>query len=145
MADQRQSRKNDYEEIPGQVIMMKTLPSFHYSLDDDGTAVTIPGSRGFVPPPILLQRSPPSYGETSTSREVANLDGHVQSEDQGVRPKSSLLPVAGLSSEEGYKSQLSSSAFDEFIIEGYEHVTYETSQCIFFNRLSDLITNYFRF
>lgn len=107
--------------------MMKTLPSFHYSLDDDGTAVTIPGSRGFVPPPILLQRSPPSYGETSTSRQVANLDGHVQSEDQGVRPKSSLLPVAGLSSEEGYKSQLSSSAFDEFIIEGYEHVTYETT------------------
>lgn len=136
MADQRQCRKRDYDEIPGEVIIMNTIPSLKYSSGGDGAVVIIPGSRGFVPPPVVIQRSPPSYNEASSLPQVANLDGYVQSIEQGARPK--LPPVAGPSSEADYRSHLSSSAFDEFIIEGYEHVTYETSECILLilNRLN---------
>lgn len=123
MADQRQFRKRDYEEIPGQTVFMTGATSC--TISGDGT-VTVHGVKGFVPPPIVLQRSPPSYNDVTDSRKVANLDGLVQPDEEGAV----ALPVAGPSSEPDYGNRLSNNPFDEFIIEGYENVTYEPSQWI---------------
>ena len=120
MADQRQFKKRDYEEIPGQIVVMTGNTS--YTISGDGT-VTVPGSRGFIPPPVMFQRAPPSYNDATDSRKVANLDGLVQSADEGAI----ALPVAGPSSEPEYRSHISSNPFDEFTIDGYENVTYEPS------------------
>jgi hypothetical protein len=131
MADQRQSRNNDYLDIPGEVFIMKNLSSFG-QISGDASVVTVSGSQGFIPPPIVLQRSPPSYNEASDSRPVAVLDGYVPAAGQGVKPKIPQQPpaaVAGPSTEPEYESNISSNAFDEFIIEGYENVTNEPSQC----------------
>lgn len=120
MADQRQFRKKDYEEIPGQIVVMTGAPS--YNISGDGTVI-VPGVQGFVPPPITFQRAMPSYNDGSVPRQVANLDGIVQPGEQ-PRPDS---PVAGPSSAPDYGSKISSNPFDDFIIEGYENVSYEPS------------------
>lgn len=134
MADQRQFRKTDYEEIPGQIVVMTGTPS--YNLSGDGT-VTVPGVQGFVPPPITFQRAIPTYNDGSGPRQVANLDGIVQPGEYQQRGRDS--PVAGPSSAPDYESKISSNPFDDFIIEGYENVTYEPSMLIniSLNRLSN--------
>lgn len=130
MADQRQSRKKDYLDIPGEIFVMKNLSSFG-QISGDRSVLTVPGSQGFIPPPIVLQRSPPSYNEASDYRPVAILDGYVPPAEQGVKPKTLQHPpgLAGPSTEPEYENNISSNAFDEFIIEGYENVTNEPSQC----------------
>ena len=87
MADQRQSRKDDYIEIPGEVFVMKNLFSLR-QISGDGSVVTVPGSQGFIPPPVVLQRSLPSYNEVPGSQSIATLDGYAPTTEQGVKPKS---------------------------------------------------------
>ena len=123
MADQRQFRKRDYEEIPGKSLVLTGVSS--YNISGDGT-VTVPGNQGFVPPPVLLQRTMPSYNEVSGTQQVANLDGIVEAKES--RKPNLDSPVAGPSSASEYPSRISSNPLDDFIIEGYENVSYEPSQ-----------------
>ena len=132
MADQRQSRKDDYIEIPGEVFVMKNLFSLR-QISGDGSVVTVPGSQGFIPPPVVLQRSLPSYNEVPGSQSIATLDGYAPTTEQGVKPKSlkQTEKAARPTSDPEYESNISPNAFDEFIIEGYENVTYEPSRYFF--------------
>lgn len=122
MADSRQFRKRDYEEIPGQTMIMTGIPS--YTITDDGI-VTVTGTQGYIPPSVTLQRAIPSYNDVPGSRQVANLDGIVQS--GASQNPGQDTPVAGPSSASDYDSRLSTNPFDDFVIEGYEIVSYEPS------------------
>jgi hypothetical protein len=102
-------------------------------ISGDGSVVTVPGSQGFIPPPVVLQRSLPSYNEVPGSQSIATLDGYAPTTEQGVKPKSlkQTEKAARPTSDPEYESNISPNAFDEFIIEGYENVTYEPSWYFF--------------
>jgi hypothetical protein len=104
MANPRQWSRGGYEDIPGSVISETSFI--------EGSSLTVSGNRGFIPPSVNL-RDPPNYNEAARSQEVPTLDSNSNAEN----------------SRDGYpKDPQNARILDEFLIEGYEHVTYEPSK-----------------
>lgn len=91
-------------------------------------------SRGFIPPALAVGRAPPTYNEVAQSQHVINLNGLAQLD--GTNQEEGAAAALPLHSLDGKKTTpidgatASSNPFDDFIVEGYEDVTYEPSKLI---------------
>ena len=111
MANPRQWTRGGYEDIPGSVISETSFI--------EGSSSTVSGNRGFIQPSMNL-RDPPNYNEAARSQEVPTLDSSSNAENYVTE-----------NSRDGYpRDNPSARMLDEFLIEGYEHVTYEPSKAL---------------
>ena len=122
MADQRQSSRNGFSYIPGSI----TAETSFTETPPPTSSVTVNAASRFIPPPVALQRDPPAYNEVvSSSRAVAVLD------NDNEYGEGAIAQVESVESPE-YSDKDPDLTSDEYVIQGYEHVTYEPSKWNFY-------------